>query len=89
MATHSSVLAWRIPGTGESGGLLSMGSHRVVHDWSDLAVAVVNKNSPNHNKKNLSNTLLVSFQICYKPFGSFNFIKKIYTLDAHYYVYDI
>ena len=36
--THSSVLAWRIPGTGEPGGLLSMGSHRVRHDWSDLAV---------------------------------------------------
>ena len=32
MATHSSVLAWRIPGTGESGGLLSMGSHRVGDD---------------------------------------------------------
>ena len=39
MATHSSVLAWRIPGTGEPGGLLSMGSHRVRHDWSDLAAA--------------------------------------------------
>ena len=39
MATHSSVLAWRIPGTGEPGGLPSMGSHRVEHDWSDLAVA--------------------------------------------------
>ena len=37
MATHSSVLAWRIPGTGEPGGLLSMGLHRVGHDWSDLA----------------------------------------------------
>ena len=36
MATHSSVLAWRIPGTGEAGGLPSMGSHRVGHDWSDL-----------------------------------------------------
>ena len=32
MATHSSVPAWRIPGTGEPGGLLSMGSHRVRHD---------------------------------------------------------
>ena len=32
MASHSSVLAWRIPGTGEPGGLLSMGSHRVGHD---------------------------------------------------------
>ena len=39
MATHSSVLAWRIPGTGEPGGLLSMGSHRVGHDWRDLAAA--------------------------------------------------
>ena len=37
MATHSSVLAWRIPGMAESGGLPSMGSHRVGHDWHDLA----------------------------------------------------
>ena len=40
MATHSSVLAWRIPGTWEPGGLLSMGSHRVGHDWSDAAAKV-------------------------------------------------
>ena len=39
MAAHSSVLTWRIPGTGESGGLPSMGSHRVGHDCSDLAAA--------------------------------------------------
>ena len=39
MAAHSSVLAWRIPGTEEPGGLPSMGSHRVGHDWSDLAAA--------------------------------------------------
>ena len=39
MATHSSVLAWRIPGTGEPGGLLSKGSHRVGHDGSNLAAA--------------------------------------------------
>ena len=39
MATHSSVLAWRISGTGEPGGLPSMRSHRVGHDWSDLAAA--------------------------------------------------
>jgi len=37
MATHSSILAWRIPGTEEPGGLPPMGSHRVGHDWSDLA----------------------------------------------------
>ena len=39
MATHSSVLAWKIPGTAEPGGLPSMGSHRVGHNWSDLAAA--------------------------------------------------
>ena len=39
MATHSSVLAWRIPGMEEPGGLLSMGSHRVRHNCSDLAAA--------------------------------------------------
>ena len=41
MATHSSVLAWRIPGTGEPGGLPSMGSQRVGHDCSDLAAAAI------------------------------------------------
>ena len=40
MVTHSSVLAWRIPGTREPGGLPSMGSHRVGH-WSDLAAAAI------------------------------------------------
>jgi len=39
MATHSSVLAWRIPGTGKPGGLLSMGWHRVGHNQSDAAAA--------------------------------------------------
>ena len=39
MATHSTVLAWRIPGTGEPGGLPSMGSHRVGHDLRELATA--------------------------------------------------
>ena len=37
MAAHSGILAWKIPGMGEPGGLPSMGSHRVGHDWSDLA----------------------------------------------------
>ena len=39
MVTHSRVLAWRIPGTGEPGGLPSVGSHKVGHDWSNLAAA--------------------------------------------------
>ena len=43
IATHSSVLAWRIPGIAEPGGLPSMGSHRVGHDWSDLALAMWDK----------------------------------------------
>ena len=41
MASHSSVLAWRIPGTREPGGLPSMGSHRVGQDWSDLAAVAI------------------------------------------------
>ena len=43
MATHSSVLVWRIPETAEPGGLPSMGSHIVGHDWSDLAAAAAGK----------------------------------------------
>ena len=54
MATHSSVLAWRILGTGEPGGLPSMGSHRVGHDCSDLAAAAAadrkNKRKAGHGK---------------------------------------
>ena len=42
MATHSSVLAWRIPGTGEPGGLPSMGSHRVGHDWNCFYLFTLN-----------------------------------------------
>ena len=45
MATHSCVLAWRIPGMGEPGGLPSMGSHRVRHDWNDLAAAPTQESS--------------------------------------------
>ena len=43
MTTHSSVLAWRIPGRAEPGGLASMGSHRVGHDRSDLAAAATHR----------------------------------------------
>ena len=46
MATHSSVFAWRIPGTGEPGRLLSVGSHRVRHNWSDLAAAAAYHQGP-------------------------------------------
>ena len=46
MATHSSVRAWRTPGMGEPSGLPSMGSHRVRHDWSDLAAAAKKQSLP-------------------------------------------
>ena len=45
MATHSNILAWRIPGTEEPGGLPSMGPHRVGHDRSDLAAAAGTTNT--------------------------------------------
>ena len=51
MATHSSVLAWRIPGMGEPGGLPSLGSHRIGHNWSDLAA---------YNTSNIKSLLFLS-----------------------------
>ena len=57
MPTHSSVLAWRIPGTGEPGGLPSMGLNRVGHDWSDLAAAATHWH---HSKPPYSHHLLSS-----------------------------
>ena len=50
MATHSSVLAWRIPGMAEPGGLPSVGSHRVRHDWSDLAAAAEDEMAGWHHR---------------------------------------
>ena len=61
MATHSSVLAWRIPETGEPGGLPSMGSHRVGHDWSDLAAAAASKRN---NAKQEVPLFIIFFYTC-------------------------
>ena len=61
MATHSSVLAWRIPGTGEPGGLPSMGSHRVGNGWSDLPAADQFKSVPSSA---LANSCLSSLHCC-------------------------
>ena len=57
MATHSSVLAWRIPGTGEPGRLPSMGLHRVGHDWIDLAAAA----AATHTLKSVTLANLLNF----------------------------
>ena len=81
MATHSGVLAWRISGTGEPGGLPSMGSHRVRHDWSNLAAAaaVLNHyffflNFPvSHSKSHTSFVCLLVF---------FNLLKIIFLSTA-------
>ena len=67
MATHSSVLAWRIPGTGEPGGLPSMGSHRVGHDWSDLAAAAYSSDT-----KFCSNIFLSSWSTDPVPMEQYN-----------------
>ena len=57
MAMHSSILAWRIPGTEEPGGLLSMGSHRVRHDRSNLKHGEINKQQ--HGEINKSYCLIL------------------------------
>ena len=58
MATHSIVLVWRIPGMGEPGGLPSMGSHRVRHDWSDLAAAAAGSSKKQENSRKTISALL-------------------------------
>ena len=55
MATHSSVLAWRIPGTGKPGGLLSMGSHRVGYDLAAAAAASKNANGAGRPREGREN----------------------------------
>ena len=67
MATHSSILAWRIPRTAEPGGLPSMGLHRVGHDWSDLAAAACWRNGASASESTsideYSETIIYELQI--------------------------
>ena len=87
MATHSSVLAWRIPGTTEPGGLPSMGSHRVGYNWSDLAAAAA--------FIEYQNTLLKmwhAWQLCTLFLLLFSlarnyFLAKIYNVSIYKYRY--
>ena len=78
MATHFSTLAWKIPGTAEPGGLPSMGSHRVGHNWSDLAAAAAILHtllcfSPWH--LTLSNTHYNTlFTVCYPSYLTINIL---------------
>ena len=73
MATHSSVLAWRIPGTGEAGGQLSLGSHRVRHDWSNLAAAAA-----------VFHCVCVCVYVCVCVISSFN---KLLTFRTIFHLY--
>ena len=61
MATHSNILAWRIPGTEKPGGLPSMGSHRVRHDWHDLAAAAAGLQQCAKQTSSLLLTFFISF----------------------------
>ena len=65
MATHSSVLAWRIPGTAGPGGLPSMGSHRVGHDWSDLAAAAAAPYHKRYDNLNASLSFVLLCAVCH------------------------
>ena len=67
MATHSSFLAWRIPGTEEPGGLPSLGSHRVGHDWCDLAAAA-------------DTSLWYYLLVCYLYFVPLSLLSLLYLL---------
>ena len=88
MATHSSVLAWRIPGTGEPGGLPSMGSHRVRHNWSDLAAAAATIVTVGDVKwpSGVLTELLCCFELCVMN-SSWKFINHTYTMHAFFYMY--
>ena len=78
MATHSHVLAWRIPGMAEPGGLPFMGSHRIGHDWSDLAAAATDIKQPAKTSKGaLSVYFWCWFQKLLCPL--FTLIKCCYT----------
>ena len=69
MATHSSILAWRITGTEEPGRLPSKGLHRVGHDWSDLAAAAYNLYSNNLQRKlNVQNERTTSKYVSWEVF---------------------
>ena len=74
MATHSSVLAWRIPGMGEPGGLPSMGSHRVGHDWSELAAAAAKNFSQSDG-----HTMISDFNVYIWIIGEFAYLFHTFS----------
>ena len=82
MATHSSVLAWRIPGTTEPGGLPSMGLHRVGHYWSDLAATAAYIYSVKHRSSSkiwIKNNNEYYFCVSYVAYAIFGNICPMQT----------
>ena len=87
MATHSSVLAWRIPGTGEPGGLPSMGSHRVGHDWSDLAAAAYSDiliTNFSYNFEYYIYCIMLLYKLLYNSYISFKLGTEISILFSEW-----
>jgi len=80
MGSHSSVLAWRIPGTAEPGGLPSMGLHRVGHDWIDLAAAAAEKVSLKWIiiQLNFKNWMNLEYECRYHQISIQNFYSDLY-----------
>ena len=79
MATHSSVLAWRIPGTTKPGGLPSMGSHRVGHDWNDLAAAA----AVLHTRCGITHLIVpIIFSSCCCDYSYFFLLRKLKFREA-------
>ena len=103
MATHSSVLAWRVPGTGEPGGLPSMGLHRVGHDWGNLAAAVMMPFEKQNFLKNLMMSSVTCFLLLLMLLVSYLrnhcliqhhkdlflcFLLRVFYFSSYIYVYD-
>ena len=104
MVPHSSVLAWRIPGTGGPGGLLSMGLHRVGHDWGDLAAAAMMPfEKQSFFKKNLMMSSVSCFLLLLMLLVSYLrnhcliqhhkdlflcFLLRVFYFSSYIYVYD-
>ena len=84
MATHSSVLAWRIPGTGEPGGLPSMGSHRVGHDRSDLAAAAGGNQINDYNMWNFYGFIfkIKSYPNSGRNYENYEMLKVFWNREA-------
>jgi len=87
MAPHSSVLAWRIPGTGEPGGLLSLGLHSVGYHWSDLAAAVLNKRSKHSLVSYVFQHSLLHAIDIQQAFVEWK--KKCFGLAEHWNIYNV